>query len=629
MCGILAISSAGGEKFNIERSLEAIRHRGPDDRGLYFSEACDGQLGHVRLSIIDLTSAGHQPMVDSTGRYIIVYNGEIYNYIDLKRKLEDKFGEIKWHSTSDTELILEGFSREGYTFFSKLNGIFAFAIYDKVDRSLHVLRDPIGIKPLYYIEQDGSMFFCSELKGLLALSHLKVRLRQQSLADQLLFMFVPEPFTMYEEIFKVEPGIYYVYRYGKQISKTALFSNLSDPILFSSELDMIDTFRETFSSSVDRQLISDVPVSIMLSGGIDSSSIAYEAVKRGGNIKTAYTISFNKKDSFYDKQSSDLYYAKIIAKQLNLNLQVFDAKPEFVSLLPSLMPFLEDGISDPAAISTFLICESARKDGVKVLLSGQGADEYLCGYRRHLAERSLQNMSIATRKILSLADSILPSSVPGKFNALIRRLKRLAVASRLPKNERFPGYFMWSSPENISNLFLDNKSISPGISLFQLFEEHNFEDPLEALLLADQKFDLLSLNLAYGDKMSMMAGVESRVPFLDLEMVQLMNSIPINMKLKGNEQKYILKKAMEPYLPKEVIYRQKAGFALPIRSWFKKRNDILGRYFDPEHIRKQGIFKPEEFEKILRMQYSGKSDNSYLLFSMLCQQIWLDQNFSI
>lgn len=624
MCGIIAISSSENQRFPIERSVEAINHRGPDDKGIFISEHNDSQLGHVRLSIIDLSSAGHQPMYDSTGRYVIVFNGEIYNYRMLKQDLESKYGSIPWKSTSDTEVILEGFSKEGYKFFSKLNGIFAFTLYDKAEKTLHVLRDPVGIKPLYYTDQQGSIFFCSELKGLLCFSHLKRTLRKQSLADQLTFMYVPEPYTMYEEFFRVNPGAYYVYREGKKIYQKELFSHLNDPISFSGENDVIDRLRETFSSAVKRQLIADVPVSLFLSGGLDSSAVAYEAVNSGGNIRSAYTIAFTDEDSLHDGQSNDLYYARKIAKQLDLNLEVIQVKSDLISQLPDLIPFLEDGLSDPAAINTYLICKSARADGVKAMLSGQGADEYLCGYRRYLAEKLITNLSPLNKKLLSAVSHLLPASIPGKFNSSLRRLKRLASATRRQKKDRLPGYFMWGTPAEVQDLFIDGQLLSPGKDLYDFFEEHSEQDALSAMLLADQQFDLLALNLGYTDKMSMRAGVEARVPFLDFEMVRLMNSIPLSMKLKGNEQKYILKKAIEPYLPREVIYRQKAGFAMPIRSWFKKSSEITDRYFDPVRLRKQGIYNEKAVEKILKGQFEGKADYSYILFSMLCQQMWLE-----
>jgi asparagine synthase (glutamine-hydrolysing) len=627
MCGIIGISSSKNEQQQLYNSLDEISHRGPDDRGVFFSENNDCQLGHVRLSIIDTTQDGHQPMLDITERFVISYNGEIYNYQTLKKNLENVYGSINWKSKTDTEVILEGFAREGVSFLSKLNGVFAFSIYDKEEKTLSVLRDPIGVKPLYFTNQKGSVYFCSELKGLLTFPHLKRTLRHQSLADQLAFMYVPEPFTMFNEFFKIEPGVLNVFQDGKLTLQRPLFDHLFDKIDFSSENKMIDSFRETFSSSVKRQLVSDVPVSILLSGGLDSSAIAYEAVKNGANIKTAYTISFLKKDSKYDKQSDDLHYAKKVADQLGLNLKIINAEPELISLLPELIPFMEDGISDPAAINTFLISEKARKDGVKVLLSGVGADEYLCGYRRCLAESIISKTPKYQKKIFSILSSLIPSSVPGRFYAAVRRIHSFSFSLKQEKSERLPGYYMWGKSMDIKDLFLNKSSIHPGENLKKFFESNSCKNTLETMLLADQKFDLLSLNLSYTDKMTMISGVEARAPFLDLQMIKLMNSIPISMKLKGIEQKHILKKVMESCLPKGVVYRKKAGFALPIRAWFRKRNEIIERYFNFNRIKKQGIFDPNKIEEILENQFSGKKDYSYLLFSMLCQQIWLDKQF--
>jgi asparagine synthase (glutamine-hydrolysing) len=624
MCGIIAISVSDNRPYSLNQSLQAISHRGPDDQGDYYSEGNDAQLGHVRLSIIDLSPAGHQPMFDSSRRYVIVFNGEIYNYLTLKKELEAKHGVISWKSSSDTEVILEGFVREGQSFFSKLNGIFAFSLYDTHEKEMYILRDPIGIKPLYITEQNGSVFFCSEIKGLLCFSELNRTIRRASLADQLAFMYVPEPYTNYNEFFRLKPGICYVYKQGRKIRESALFTHLNEPISFTSEMAMIEMLRETFSDSVKRQLIADVPVSLFLSGGLDSSAVAFEAVQAGGNIRSAYTISFTEEDSRQDGQSNDLYYARKMADKLGLKLEVIQAKSDLISMLPGLMPYLEDGVSDPAAINTFLISQSARADGVKVMLSGQGADEYLCGYRRYLGEKLIENINPLAKKGLSIVADLLPTSIPGRFNASVRRLKRLAVASSQSKRDRLPGYFMWGSPNQIKEFFLDGKDLSPGRDLYDFFDNHSEMESLSTMLLADQQFDLLSLNLNYTDKMSMLAGVEARVPFLDFEMVRLMNSIPLDMKIRGREQKYILKKAMEPKLPSEVIYRQKAGFALPIRSWFRKNSEITDKYLNSERLKGQGIYDVKAIANMLSLQFNGKVDYSYLLYSLLSQQIWLE-----
>ena len=628
MCGILGISSSSEiEDYTAQAIIEEIVHRGPDDSGIFYSEQKDVCLGHTRLSIIDVSQAGHQPMWDESSRFVMVYNGEVYNYTGLKEYLEDSYGAIRWKSTSDSEVILEGFAREGADFLDKLNGIFSILIYDSNKEELHVLRDPIGIKPLYFTQQKGAIYFCSELKGLLKIRGISKTLRKQSLADQLAFMYVPEPFTMFEEFRKVEPGNYMIYKGNQLVLERKLFNHLHESVEIKNEVEAIEVFSSTFSEAVKRQLVSDVPVSLFLSGGLDSSAVAYEAVNGGANIHSAYTISFSKEDLQRDSQSSDLFYAKKIAQKLNLDLQVIQADPNFIDILPDLIPFMEDGISDPAAINTYLICKSARQAGIKVMLSGQGADEYLCGYRRYLAEHYLESMNPMLKKSIVVFGNMLPAQVPGPLNAFVRRVKRLSRAAKEDRVNRLGGYFMWADSDHIKRLFLEPNSVHPGQNIKSFFENSNLNDSsIETMLKADQQFDLLALNLAYSDKMSMAVGVEARVPFLDFELIRLMNSLSDDLKLRGRVQKYILKKAMEGKLPHEVIYRPKAGFSLPIRSWFKERNPVFDHYFNPERIQAQGIFDPSAIEELYKKQLSGEQDNSYILFSILCQQMWIEKN---
>ena len=624
MCGIVIASCPRGRAFAIDRMLDQIKHRGPDDQGVFSSADGTCHFGHVRLSIIDLSAAGHQPMFDATGRFVISYNGEIYNYLELKRRLEETYGAIGWKSTSDTEVILEGFAREGIAFLSRLNGIFALAIFDSKKSALFVLRDPLGIKPLFVTRQGESILFCSELKGLLALPALKRTLRQQSLADQLALMYVPEPHTLFEEFSKVGPGICTTYVEGREVASCSVFDHLAAPIEFSTEEEIIGRFSADFSAAVKRQLVSDVPVSLMLSGGLDSSAVAQEVMRAGGNVRDAYTISYSQEDRRLDQQSDDLFYAKLVAKKLGVELKVIPAQSGFLALLPNLAGFLEDGISDPAAINTFLICEAARKRGVKVMLSGQGADEFLGGYRRYSAERMIGRMPGAFRLPAKLAGSLLPGSLPGRFNATARRVKRLLLLAGERRKERLLGMYMWNSPARIAGLFRDTKRVAVGEDLTRLFDELGYDDVTRTMMQVDQKYDLMSLNLTYTDRMSMAVGVEARVPFLDFELVRTMNSIPSTMKMKGGVPKYVLKKAMEPYLPREVVHREKAGFGLPIRAWMRSENKIFNHYFDPARIRTQGIFDPDALAGMFDENLRGKGDHSNVLFSMLCIQVWLE-----
>jgi len=624
MCGVVAITTKYPNNWDISQPLQSIRHRGEDDQGIYVSTNRDCYLGHVRLSILDLSKSGHQPMSDATGRFIISYNGEVYNYHDLKVDLENKYGTINWNSNTDTEVIIEGFARENVSFLDKLNGIFSLVIYDVQERLSYVLRDPLGIKPMFFTEQFGAVFFCSELKGLLAISELKLTLRHDSLAAQLAFMYVPEPHTLYCEVEKTQPGVCFVYKYGCLVSSIPLFSHLVSGSFFSTEDEAISELQQTFSTAVRRQLVSDVPVSLFLSGGLDSSAVAREAVYSGAKVKDAYTIAFSADDRKFDAQSDDLHYAHLMANRLGINLEVITAKQDMLSILPEVIQFMDDGFTDPAAINTYIMCDAARKNGIKVILSGQGADEHLGGYRRYLAEKILNNIPAPLRSVLSLFAKILPEQISGRFNAINRRIKRIGALSGKSIHNRIFSMYSWAEPREINNLFVGQIGSSYKFELLKLYDLYSDNDIVDAMMYIDHQYDLMSLNLCYTDRMSMANGVEARVPFLDFDLIRVMNSIPAKLKVKGQHGKYVFKKAMEAYLPHEIIYREKAGFGLPIRAWMSNSKDLLSHYLDKTKIEQQGIFNSSVIDQLLQEQYQGKKDNSYLLLTLLTQQIWLD-----
>jgi asparagine synthase (glutamine-hydrolysing) len=563
-------------------------------------------------------------MLDGSKRFSIVYNGEVYNYRQLRSDLESRHGAITWAGGSDTEVILEGVAREGIQFLSKLNGIFALAIYDSLDCILHVVRDPLGIKPLFMTKQGGAAYFCSEIAGIRALPGVHCTLRLEALVEQLAFMYVPEPSTMYREIFKVTPGVCYSFKNGNLIAETDLFAPLSETN-FVSEGDLIEALRDQFGRAVKRQLASDVPVSLFLSGGLDSSAVAYAAISAGSDIRTAYTIAHGSADRRADQQGDDLYYAKIIADRLGIKLQIIDADRNILRLIPEIMQFMEDGFTDPAAINTYIIASGARQDGCKVMLTGQGADEYLGGYRRHQAENLLRYMPRSIRSPLSSVLRGVAGVIPNSQNALRRRLSRMSDLSAKDTTERLMAAFTWTSPELLCSLVPEVTSGAYGREFDKIFKDSASCGSLETMMRADQAQELPSLNLCYTDRMTMAVGVEARVPFLDLDLVKLMNSIPTNLKVRGWTGKYIFKKAMEPYLPREVVYRQKAGFGLPIRAWLDHENEMLKFYLDPERLRRQGLFDPRTVRSILEQNRVGAYDHAYTIVTLLCQQIWLDK----
>lgn len=628
MCGIFAASLSKPDGYDFTHIIQKLNHRGPDDTGHFWSSERDCYLAHKRLTIIDLTTNGRQPLFDQSGNFSLVFNGEIYNYNELKIDLERSHGSINWQSETDSEVIIEGFAREGVKFLENLNGMYSLVIYDDINSLFYVVRDPIGIKPLFYASNSDGIFFSSEIKPLLEVSGIEKTLRLESFADQLAYMYVPEPFTLFENIQKLPPGNLRVYQSSNLIEQRQItYKNINKLGSFASELEAIKGIQDEFSNAVARQLRADVPVSVMLSGGLDSSAVVCTASKHGANFGDSYTISMSDQDGKFDGQSDDLLYAKMIADQYDLDLDVTEVKKSLLNELPKLMPFMGDGFCDPAAINTFLICDKARSKGIKVLLSGQGADEYLGGYRRYIAEQALDKIPSIFLKFLSFIGSLIPETFPGRFNASYRRIKRLmSLAGKSPR-DRIRAMYTWTSPSDIQRILGEDFDKTSSSEFNKLFDNSRLgsQSTVEAMMKVDRHYDLLSLNLCYTDRMSMAAGVEVRVPFLDLEFLQTVNRIPSSMKIKSRIGKYIFKKAMENNLSKEIIYREKAGFSLPLRSWMRESSDMIEYYLNEERLKRQGIFSSVIVNEFLFKNLNGEADHSYTLFVLLCQQIWLDE----
>lgn len=625
MCGLVAVTCPAGTGIDLRGPLAAIRHRGPDDEGIYASPERDCHLGHVRLSIVELSAAGHQPMADASGRFVMVYNGEIYNTEELRAYVETRSGRrIEWRGTSDTEVIVEGFACEGIDFLDRLNGMYALAIYDLAERVLHVLRDPLGIKPLVMTCQSGGVYFASELKGLLAIPGLARTLRLGALAEQIEFMYVPEPATPFQEFEKVAPGVCMSFRAGRLVASRRLCRQLLPVDTYRQEGEAVAALREALIGAVRRQLVADVPVSLFLSGGLDSSAVAQIALQGGATLRDAYTVAVTSGDRRYDEQSDDLRYARLMAERLGIELKVVQAQPNLLGMLPELVQFMDDGFSDPAAITTYLISAGARREGVKVLLSGQGADEFLGGYRRYVAERILSALPASLHGGLAGFARVLPERVPGRLNALSRRVKRLAEFASHSPHDRLKAMYTWQSEELTRALLPGVDTRSADQAFYDYASRHARPDVVDTMMAVDRWYDLLSLNLCYTDRMSMAAGVEARVPFLDFELVRTMTAIPAAMNVGRTEGKRILKRAMEGLLPRQIIHRPKAGFGLPIRAWLRQKSELMAHYLEPARLARQGIFDPATVRGVLDEQYSGRRDHSYPLLTLLTQQLWLD-----
>ena len=626
MCGIAGFSGKFSHDL-LHRMNAAIAHRGPDDSGSCFIPEKGVALGHRRLSIIDLSPLGHQPMWDMSGRAVIVFNGEIYNYRELKQSLaEDGFA---FKSKSDTEVLLNLYLRYGEEMLSKLNGIFAFAIWDNTCEKLFLARDALGVKPLYYSATPKGFIFASEIKALLADGGLDKTLDPHAIGYCLTYLWTPEPFTMLKSVKKMGPGHSMTVRNG-QIEQYTSFYDLpyGRPKRRNHYQGAIAEVKEAVRLAVERQMVADVPVGAFLSGGLDSSFMVALAKNHvGAKRLQCFTIGFSGPGSKYEGMVEDLPYARKVADYLGVELHTVCVGHEMVDYLETMIYHLDEPQGDPSPLNVFFISKLAREHGIKVLLSGAGGDDIFSGYRRHLAlsrERHWSWTPVPLRRRLSGLCKRLPHWSTG-----MRRFDKAFHYADLDGDARLISYFYWIDPAVIYGLagpvlkagLNDFDASAPlAASLGRLAEG---TPPLDRMLYLEAKHFLPDHNLNYTDKMSMAAGVEVRVPLLDTDLVNLAAGLPTGLKQKGAEGKWIFKKAAESFLPKEIIHRPKTGFGAPLRRWLRVElksfvDDVLSK----TSLANRGLFDPGRVQTLIMMDRLGKVDAAYTIFAMVCIETW-------
>lgn len=623
MCGI--VGTFGGNTKYIKNACEALKHRGPDDFGIFTNEELNIALGHQRLSIIDVSNLGHQPMISNDNQVVIVFNGEIYNFIELRLSLE-KDGYL-FNGDSDTEVLLNLYLAYGKEMLSMLNGIFAFAILDIDSETLFVARDALGVKPLYFYSDNQVFSFASEIKAFLEFSAINKKLNYDAISKYLTFLWCPGEETPFKSIKKLLPGEALIVKNG-QIQEKWIWYQL--PIFRKVKTDLtqaesISGTSKHLRQAVHRQLISDVPLGAFLSGGLDSSSVVAFARELKPDIR-CFTI---KTEGDQDKGFiDDLPFASKVAKHLNVNLEVVsvDSK-KMADDLQSMVIQLDEPLADPASLNVRYISQLAQQQGIKVLLSGAGGDDIFTGYRRHFALKTESYWNWLPKNVRGLLE--ITSKNFNDNNSIQRRLKKLFNGASLDNKERLINYFRWTSDATIKSLYssdmkeyMTQNDINFTIREFIPDLSSNITR-LDQMLAIEQRFFLADHNLNYTDKMSMSAGIEVRVPFLDHDLIEFAARIPNKYKQKGQKGKWVLKKAMEPYLPKEIIYRQKTGFGVPLRRWLKEDlKELLGDFLSEDSLNNRGLFSAQSVQKLISDNHNGKIDASYTLLSLLCIEIW-------
>lgn len=625
MCGFVGVAGRV-DAVALGAALDAIRHRGPDDRGVFVDAERGIALGHVRLSILDTTAAGHQPMSDATGAATLAYNGEIYNFAELRDALQAA-GHV-FAGGSDTEVLLHLYLEHGEAMLPMLNGIFAFALWDARDGSVLLARDGVGVKPLYLAETSSGVAFGSEIKGVRQLAHLDTDLDADAVLRYLGFLHAPGTGTPLRAVTRLAPGESVRIRNGR-IGPRRTWYTL--PLLRRQPARprgvaraVADTER-LLRQAVRRQLVSDVPVGAFLSGGLDSSSIVAFARETHPDIRCFTIDTAGLRDP---GAPDDLPYAVAVAKHLGVRLEtvVVDAST-MATDLERMVTQLDEPIADPAALHVFHISRAARAQGIKVLLSGAGGDDVFTGYRRHGAvrlERLWSWLPAMQRRWLAAAASTL-----GTRRALTRRLAKLAASMPLSGDDRLIQYFLWGDAAHLSSLLSPefrariSTSALRGPMLDYLGGFDRDAAPLERMLALEQRFFLADHNLLYTDRMSMAAGVEVRVPFLDPDLMAFAAGLPMRLLQRGRTGKWVLKQAMSPHLPAEVVHRPKTGFGAPLRRWMREDlRELAAELLSEPSLRARGIFDPAATHRLFRELDTGTRDAAYTLFSMLCIELW-------
>ncbi len=624
MCGIAGCyQQPDGQKLT-DVMTDRIAHRGPDASGVWShgDDRVSVQLGHRRLSIIDLSAAADQPL--SKHGLTLVYNGELYNFRELRAELARRGASFV--TTSDTEVVLEAWRLWGADALRRFRGMFAFALADEATGELVLARDPLGIKPLYYLPRGDGLLFASELKALVAAVGPELRIEPGALVASMLYYWVPEQWCAIEGVRKLPAGSWARIRPDGRLHLEHYWRIAE--VAEQAAGDPAPDLGRVIEDSVAAHLVADVPVSSFLSGGLDSSIITVLAHRAAQEID-AYTITFRPEDQRLEAMPDDAVYARKVAAQYGVKLHEIEISPDIVELLPRMVDALDEPIGDPAAINTLLMCQAARERGVKVILSGMGADELFGGYRKHracLMASRYGRLPGPARAGVRFAVDRTPVSVGGRGLRYARWAKRFLTFAELPEEPRFRRSYTLYDPDDLAGL------LSPDLrgqvdrvvdGHREIYTDNDLHDEVNRMCLADARLFLPGLNLSYSDRSSMAASVEVRVPFVDPVVAQAAFAIPGQDKIRNRQGKLALKRAAEPWLPKEIIYRPKASFSAPLRAWV--RNDlreVINDVLVNGELTGAGMIQPTALNRLIEAERAGREDNAKQIWQLLSMELW-------
>ncbi len=644
MCGIVGfLGTSGGEEAvlaTLARKMSAcLNHRGPDDSGVWVDERVGLGLGHRRLSILDLSPMGHQPMASGCGRYIITFNGEVYNYLEIRDEIEASGGG-QWRGRSDTEVILAAIARWGVgPTLQRMTGMFALAVWDRAERILHIARDRLGEKPLYYGWLNGSLVFASELKALRAHPHWKGDVDRDALVLFLRHGYVPTPFSIYSGIRKLRPGTFLSVRPDGSSKESQYWSardvaeqGVAEPFE-GSEGEARDALERLLSRAVSRQMVADVPLGAFLSGGIDSSTIVALMQAQSTRPVQTFTIGFR------ETGHNEAEHAKAVARHLGTDhTELYVTAAEAMNVIPRLPELYDEPFSDPSQIPTFLVAQLARRK-VTVSLSGDGGDELFAGYNRHFIGRSLwSRVGWLPRSARGLVAGAITAVSPGHWNRALG-----AVMARAPGRLRYPNpgeklhklalvlgardpdevYLgltsHWKRPESV---VLGERSTA----MANGHQPAALTDFTERMMYLDLIGYLPDDILVKVDRAAMGVSLETRVPMLDHQVVEFAWRLPLDLKIRGGQGKWLLRQLLYKFVPRELIDRPKTGFDVPIGDWLR---GPLRSWAEPllaeARLRHEGFFDPGQVRARWMEHLSGRRDWQQPLWNVLMFQAWLEK----
>ncbi|GAV37456.1 asparagine synthase (glutamine-hydrolyzing) [Streptomyces acidiscabies] len=624
MCGIAGTYRWPDGKAVTDRLTGVLAHRGPDGSGHYGHPAGDGEvhLGHRRLAIIDLSETGAQPMAKDG--LVLTYNGELYNAPELRAELEA--AGARFRGTSDTEVLLESWRRWGTDCLPRLRGMFAFGVFDERTGELVLARDQLGIKPLFLIRRGEGLVFASELKALAAVTGGSLEVDHAALVASLLYYWVPDSRCAFREAEKLPPGSWLRIRPDGRVER-GRYWNLRD-VAAEARHQKEPDIAAVVEESTRRHLLSDVPVATFLSGGLDSSYLTALAARDRPGI-SAYTIGFRAEDSKFEAMPDDLRYARQVAERFGVDLHEIEIAPDVLDLLPRMTYHLDEPIGDPAAINTFLICTAAREAGVKVMLSGMGADELFAGYRKHLANLlalRYQRVPRPLRRGLSGVVDRLPVASARRGYRSVRFAKRFLSFADLPEETAFRrSYTLYDRAELLGLIDPDLAGTVDDVLTehADTYEDNDLDDFVNRMCLGDARMFLPGLNLAYTDRSSMAASTEVRVPYVDVEVVKAAFAVPGDRKIAGRQGKAVLKEAALSVLPREIVYRPKGLFSAPLRAWMSR--DLAPLVQEVVHdgvLVRSGFLRREALARMVAEDAAGQRDFSKHLWHVLTLEYW-------